>query len=105
MCVSSTVTIVGNGYMHACERSGLPQDVSNSIHYHYLEDIYDLLNEADVDASQFLGSLGETLVTSSAEAKLLKFLGGDLTTFLTTLDGVLDVIQGQGSDQEVSKNT
>ncbi|RZF48979.1 hypothetical protein LSTR_LSTR003055 [Laodelphax striatellus] len=95
-------TILGTpGFEHYNKYlSGLPQDVSNSIHYHYLEDIYDLLNEADVDASQFLSSLGETLVTSSAEAKLLKFLGGDLTTFLTTLDGVLDVIQGQGSDQE-----
>ncbi|XP_075235002.1 guanylate cyclase 1 soluble subunit alpha 2 [Lycorma delicatula] len=87
---------------YARRRENLPEDVPNSSNYKYLEDIYDTLNAANVDASDFLAKLGERLITTTNDAKLLKYLGGDLNTFLTTLDGVLDVIQGQDNDHQVT---
>lgn len=56
---------------------------------------------------EFLSILGEELIFSNQERpmmdKALRTLGGSFQEFLTTLDGVLDVLQGQKEDKQVSR--
>lgn len=73
--------------------------------YNLLEDIYETLNyDCDVDVNAFLDHLGQELITWACVGLLeraFRCLGNDLTAFLTTLDGVNDVVQHQsGSDAE-----
>ncbi|KAL1509679.1 hypothetical protein ABEB36_004384 [Hypothenemus hampei] len=85
----------------------LPENVSNCQHYAYLEDIYEILRwEEDIVESDFFDKLGQELINtccSDLMERSFKCLGGDLKEFLTTLDGVHDVLKYQenadGGDQ------
>ncbi|XP_051172534.1 head-specific guanylate cyclase isoform X1 [Leptopilina boulardi] len=73
--------------------------------YNLLEDIYETLNdECDIDANDFLDHLGQNVIATACVGLLeraFRCLGNDLLAFLTTLDGVNDVVQHQsGSDNE-----
>lgn len=73
--------------------------------YNLLEDIYETLNyHCDIDVSTFFDHLGQELIRTACVGLLeraLRYLGNDLTAFLTTLDGVNDVVQHQsGSEAE-----
>lgn len=53
---------------------------------------------ADINVEEFFDKLGQQLITSSCTGRLeraFRCLGGDLREFLTTLDGVHDVLQHQ----------
>ncbi|XP_066257078.1 head-specific guanylate cyclase [Euwallacea similis] len=78
----------------------LPHDVSSCQHYAYLEDIYDILRwDKDIDETdEFFDKLGQELINTCCSNPLeraFKCLGGDLKEFLTTLDGVHDVLKYQ----------
>ncbi|XP_063902714.1 head-specific guanylate cyclase [Zophobas morio] len=77
----------------------LPSDVSHCSHYAYLEDLYDIISsEDDIDEFDFLDKLGQELISTTCSGRLeraFKCLGGDLKEFLTTLDGVHDVLKYQ----------
>ncbi|KAK0079883.1 hypothetical protein PV325_000665, partial [Microctonus aethiopoides] len=52
----------------------------------------------DIDENLFLDNLGEELISTACVGLLeraFRCLGNDLTAFLTTLDGVNDVVQHQ----------
>ncbi|KAG7203637.1 hypothetical protein KM043_013672 [Ampulex compressa] len=73
--------------------------------YNLLEDIYETLHcHSDVDVNAFLDQLGQELIYTACVGLLeraFRCLGNDLTAFLTTLDGVNDVVQHQsGSEAE-----
>ncbi|XP_043476394.1 head-specific guanylate cyclase isoform X2 [Leptopilina heterotoma] len=73
--------------------------------YNLLEDIYETLNDkCDIDANDFLDHLGQNVIATACVGLLeraFRCLGNDLMAFLTTLDGVNDVVQHQsGSDNE-----
>ncbi|XP_076621195.1 guanylate cyclase 1 soluble subunit alpha 2 isoform X1 [Colletes latitarsis] len=73
--------------------------------YNLLEDIYETLNyHCDIDVSTFFDRLGQELIYTACVGLLeraFRCLGNDLTAFLTTLDGVNDVVQHQsGSEAE-----
>ncbi|XP_034195729.1 guanylate cyclase 1 soluble subunit alpha 2 [Osmia lignaria lignaria] len=73
--------------------------------YNLLEDIYETLSyECDVEVSTFFDHLGQELIYTACVGLLeraFRCLGNDLTAFLTTLDGVNDVVQHQsGSEAE-----
>ena len=59
---------------------------------------------SDIDVNGFLDHLGQQLISTACVGILeraFRCLGNDLTAFLTTLDGVNDVVQHQsGSDNE-----
>ncbi|XP_014204807.1 head-specific guanylate cyclase [Copidosoma floridanum] len=83
----------------------LLDNVETEENYNLLEDIYETLNyDCDIDANDFLDRLGQEVICTSSEGLLERAfhsLGNDLAAFLTTLDGVNDVIQHQsGSDNE-----
>ncbi|KAL6435633.1 head-specific guanylate cyclase [Cataglyphis hispanica] len=83
----------------------LLNNVEEEENYNLLEDIYETLNyDCDVDVNAFLDHLGQELITWTCVGLLeraFRCLGNDLTAFLTTLDGVNDVVQHQsGSDTE-----
>ncbi|XP_072756824.1 guanylate cyclase 1 soluble subunit alpha 2 [Anoplolepis gracilipes] len=83
----------------------LLSNVEEEENYNLLEDIYETLNyDCDVDVNAFLDHLGQELITWACVGLLeraFRCLGNDLTAFLTTLDGVNDVVQHQsGSDTE-----
>ncbi|KAL6256937.1 hypothetical protein P5V15_011872 [Pogonomyrmex californicus] len=83
----------------------LLSNVEEEENYNLLEDIYETLNyDCDVDVNAFFDHLGQELITSACVGLLeraFRCLGNDLTAFLTTLDGVNDVVQHQsGSDTE-----
>ncbi|XP_029669591.1 head-specific guanylate cyclase [Formica exsecta] len=83
----------------------LLNNVEEEENYNLLEDIYETLNyDCDVDVNAFLDHLGQELITWACVGLLeraFRCLGNDLTAFLTTLDGVNDVVQHQsGSDTE-----
>lgn len=83
----------------------LLSSVEEEENYNLLEDIYETLNyDCDVDVNAFLDHLGQELITWACVGLLeraFRCLGNDLTAFLTTLDGVNDVVQHQsGSDTE-----
>ncbi|XP_029171969.1 head-specific guanylate cyclase isoform X1 [Nylanderia fulva] len=83
----------------------LLNNVDEEENYNLLEDIYETLNyDCDVDVNAFLDHLGQELITWACVGLLeraFRCLGNDLTAFLTTLDGVNDVVQHQsGSDAE-----
>ncbi|XP_021940697.1 head-specific guanylate cyclase isoform X2 [Zootermopsis nevadensis] len=85
----------------------LPHDVSSYNHYSYLEDIYDLVSEAEgVSVEEFLDQLGQELIATTCKKRLMerafRCLGGNLQEFLTTLDGVHDVLQGEGQPERAS---
>ncbi|XP_033216958.1 head-specific guanylate cyclase [Belonocnema kinseyi] len=67
--------------------------------YNLLEDIYETLNyDFDIDANVFLEHIGQEIITTACVGLLERAfmcLGNDLTAFLTTLDGVNDVVQHQ----------
>ncbi|KAL7289785.1 hypothetical protein TKK_0016189 [Trichogramma kaykai] len=73
--------------------------------YNLLEDIYETLNyDCDIDANEFLDTLGQEVISTACVGLLeraFRCLGNDLAAFLTTLDGVNDVVQHQsGSETE-----
>ncbi|XP_076179143.1 guanylate cyclase 1 soluble subunit alpha 2 [Ptiloglossa arizonensis] len=73
--------------------------------YNLLEDIYETVsNHCDVTETWFLDHLGQELIYNVCVGILeraFRCLGNDLTAFLTTLDGVNDVVQHQsGSEAE-----
>ncbi|XP_020284314.1 head-specific guanylate cyclase [Pseudomyrmex gracilis] len=83
----------------------LQVNVDEEENYNFLEDIYETLNyDCDVDVNAFFDHLGQELITTTCVGLLeraFRCLGNDLTAFLTTLDGVNDVVQHQsGSDTE-----
>jgi hypothetical protein len=55
---------------------------------------------------EFLDELGQELIATSCEKRLkeraFRCLGGNLQEFLTTLDGVHDVLQGEGEPERAS---
>jgi hypothetical protein len=59
-----------------------------------------------VSAEEFLGELGQELIATMCEKCLMerafRCLGGSLKEFLTTLDGVHDVLQGEGEPERAS---
>lgn len=57
---------------------------------------------ADIDVNLFLDELGQEVITTACIGLLeraFRCLGNDLTAFLTTLDGVNDVIQHQSGTE------
>ncbi|XP_046432246.1 head-specific guanylate cyclase isoform X2 [Neodiprion fabricii] len=75
------------------------------VNYSLLQDIYETLNcSCDTDVNTFLDELGQELIATACVGILeraFRCLGDDLSTFLTTLDGVNDVVQHQsGSENE-----
>ncbi|XP_018338477.1 PREDICTED: head-specific guanylate cyclase isoform X1 [Trachymyrmex septentrionalis] len=83
----------------------LLSNVEEEENYNLLEDIYETLNyDCDVDVNAFFDHLGQELIAWACVGLLeraFRCLGNDLTAFLTTLDGVNDVVQHQsGSDTE-----
>lgn len=83
----------------------LLNNVEEEENYNLLEDIYETLNyDCDIDVNAFFDHLGQELITWACVGLLeraFRCLGNDLTAFLTTLDGVNDVVQHQsGSDTE-----
>ncbi|XP_012287287.1 head-specific guanylate cyclase [Orussus abietinus] len=83
----------------------LLNNAENEENYNLLEDIYETLNyDCAIDVNGFLDRLGQELITTACVGLLeraFRSLGNDLTAFLTTLDGVNDVVQHQsGSETE-----
>ncbi|GJQ77350.1 hypothetical protein Trydic_g20760 [Trypoxylus dichotomus] len=77
----------------------LPDDVTSCNHYAYLEDLYDIIsNESDINEQEFLDRLGQELIRTSCTGsyeRAFRSLGDNLKEFLTTLDGVHEVLQHQ----------
>ncbi|CAH1174093.1 unnamed protein product [Phaedon cochleariae] len=82
----------------------LPQNVTNCSHYAYLEDLYDIIKlEEDIDETEFFDKLGQQIITCTCTGRMERAficLGGDLKEFLTTLDGVHDVLKYQEHAQD-----
>lgn len=59
-----------------------------------------------MSAEEFLDELGQELIATTCERRLkeraFRCLGGNLHEFLTTLDGVHDVLQGEGEPERAS---
>jgi hypothetical protein len=59
-----------------------------------------------VSAEEFLDELGQELIVTTCKKRLkeraFRCLGGNLQEFLTTLDGVHDVLQGEGEPERAS---
>lgn len=59
-----------------------------------------------VSEEEFLDELGQELIVTTCEKRLkeraFRCLGGNLQEFLTTLDGVHDVLQGEGEPERAS---
>lgn len=55
---------------------------------------------------EFLDQLGQELIATTCKKRLMerafRCLGGNLQEFLTTLDGVHDVLQGEGQPERAS---
>ncbi|XP_011135465.1 head-specific guanylate cyclase [Harpegnathos saltator] len=81
----------------------LLRNVEEEENYNLLEDIYETLNyDCDVDVNAFLDHLGQELISTACVGLLeraFRCLGNDLTAFLTTLDGVNDVVQHQSGSE------
>ncbi|XP_011299734.1 head-specific guanylate cyclase [Fopius arisanus] len=80
-------------------------NVETEENYNLLEDIWETLNDfCDIDICILLDQLGQELIATACVGLLeraFRCLGNDLTAFLTTLDGVNDVVQHQsGVDTE-----
>ncbi|XP_057661491.1 head-specific guanylate cyclase isoform X2 [Diorhabda carinulata] len=92
-----------NRYRYRC-LDRLPQNVKTCSHYAYLDDLYDVVKcENDIDVSLFFDSLGQELIMSSLTGRTERAfmcLGGNLKEFLTTLDGVYDVLKYQENGRE-----
>ncbi|KAG5889196.1 hypothetical protein JTB14_000621 [Gonioctena quinquepunctata] len=86
-------------YIMYLMRDSLPTNVTNCSHYAYLEDIFDIIkSEDDIDETIFFDNLGQELIANSCTGRMERAfmcLGGDLKEFLTTLDGVHDVLKYQ----------
>ncbi|KAK9678907.1 Heme NO binding associated, partial [Popillia japonica] len=83
----------------------LPDDVTSCNHYAYLEDLYDIIsNESGINEPEFLDRLGQELIRTTCTGsyeRAFRSLGDDMKEFLTTLDGVYEVLQHQqGADDE-----
>lgn len=62
----------------------------------------------DIDVEEFFDKLGQELITSSCSDRMERAficLGGDLKEFLTTLDGVHDVLKYQENGQETDQES
>ncbi|XP_048512030.1 head-specific guanylate cyclase isoform X2 [Athalia rosae] len=86
-------------------RNKLLDNPDTDVNYNLLEDIYETLNcGCDADVNSFLDELGQELIATACVGLLeraFRCLGDDLSAFLTTLDGVNDVVQHQsGSENE-----
>ncbi|CAG9858573.1 unnamed protein product [Phyllotreta striolata] len=92
-----------NPYKYKC-LDKLPQNVTNCPNYAYLEDLYDTIKlENDIDETQFFDLLGQELISLSCTERTERAftcLGGNLREFLTTLDGVYDVLKYQNNGRE-----
>lgn len=58
----------------------------------------------DIDVQEFLDKLGQKLIETSCTGRIeraFRCLGADLREFLTTLDGVHDVLQYQDQDGNI----
>ncbi|KAJ6637103.1 Head-specific guanylate cyclase, partial [Pseudolycoriella hygida] len=79
-----------------------PENLVLYPNYDYLADIQESLLEMDeVSASEILVLLGEELITSCCSGiieRAFRCLGGDLQEFLSSLDGVYDVLKLQEED-------
>nr|XP_018895939.1 PREDICTED: head-specific guanylate cyclase [Bemisia tabaci] len=76
----------------------LPDDLSNAENYRYLDDFYEAAcRHSSGDVRTVLGALGERLISGCEvhTQRGLRSLGSNLQSFLITLDGVHDVVQGQ----------
>lgn len=64
------------------------------------------LHLSGVSAEEFLDSLGQELIVTTCKKRLqeraFRCLGGNLQEFLTTLDGVHDVLQGEVEPERAS---
>ncbi|KAK9872198.1 hypothetical protein WA026_016252 [Henosepilachna vigintioctopunctata] len=84
-------------------RNNLPSDVTECSHYAYLDDLYDFVScDESTDEKEFFAKLGRELIRTSCTGcmeKAFRCLGGDLKEFLTTLDGVHDVLKYQENSQ------
>ncbi|XP_018573701.1 head-specific guanylate cyclase-like, partial [Anoplophora glabripennis] len=82
----------------------LPRNISNISHYAYLDDLFDILKtESDVNEIEFLDRLGQELIVTTCTGRLeaaFMCLGSNLKEFLTTLDGVHDVLKSKDINQE-----
>lgn len=61
---------------------------------------------SEIDLKEFFDKLGQELITSSCTGRMERAfmcLGGDLKEFLTTLDGVHDVLKYQKNGQETDQ--
>lgn len=64
-----------------------------------------MLMYVSVDVEQFLSIIGEELIYKGCENRIYRAfqsLGAGFHEFLTTVDGVLDVLQGQEHDSQVN---
>ncbi|KAL3267122.1 hypothetical protein HHI36_011262 [Cryptolaemus montrouzieri] len=77
----------------------LPDDVTECSHYAFLDDLFDFITaDEGTDEKEFFDKLGRELIRSSCTGcveKAFRCLGGNLQEFLTTLDGVHDVLKYQ----------
>ncbi|XP_050303714.1 head-specific guanylate cyclase-like [Anthonomus grandis grandis] len=77
----------------------LPEQLSDCNHYAYLEDVYEIIRwNTEIDEDQFFDRLGQELINTCCTDRMeraFKCLGGNLKEFLTTLDGVHDVLKYQ----------
>ncbi|XP_076294819.1 guanylate cyclase 1 soluble subunit alpha 2 [Lasioglossum baleicum] len=91
----------------------IPPPVGVKLHYmtshvvqdfNVLDNLFDVLNNFEIDKLRFFDELGQELICSGCVGlieRAFRCLGDDLTAFLTTLDGVNDVVQHQsGSEAE-----
>ncbi|XP_072401486.1 head-specific guanylate cyclase [Diabrotica undecimpunctata] len=97
-----------NRYKYSC-LDPLPESVTTCSHYAYLEDLYDMVKcENDIDTNAFFDNLGQELIAASLNSRTERAficLGGDLNEFLTTLDGVYDVLKYQENGRESEHET
>ncbi|XP_044749887.1 head-specific guanylate cyclase [Coccinella septempunctata] len=81
----------------------LPRDIGQYKNYAFLDDLYDFVEgDENTDEKEFFDKLGRELIRTCCHGcveKAFRCLGGDLKEFLTTLDGVHDVLQYQENSQ------
>ncbi|CAH1958858.1 unnamed protein product [Acanthoscelides obtectus] len=84
----------------------LPKNLSLCPHYAYLEDLYEIIGlEKEIEVNTFFERIGNELIsnllsTAGRLERAFRCLGGDLREFLTTLDGVHDVLKYQENATE-----
>ncbi|XP_049826042.1 head-specific guanylate cyclase [Aethina tumida] len=96
-----------NAATYSCLKA-LPKVVEACSNYAYLDDIYDLVSsDPQIDEKSFLNTLGQELIATSCTGRMegaFRCLGGNLREFLSTLDGVHDVLKYQESQSDVQES-